>query len=83
MLQGVVLISQTNTDSHFNYHYTVCPDGDKPFSKTWVRDYTKRLRECYGEPGKSWGYRIDKNFGGIAVHFHNEEDSTWFKMMAK
>jgi len=83
MLQGVVMIQQTNTDSHFNYHYTVCPDGNNAFDKSWVKNYTSRLRETFGSPGKQWGYRIDKNFGGIAVHFHNEQDAAWFKMMAK
>jgi len=83
MLGSEMLIQQVNIDSHFNYHYTVLPEGDTQFSKPWTRRYTQDLINAFGAPGSNWGYRIDANLGGLAVYFHNEEDALWFKMLTK
>lgn len=78
-----MLIQQVNIDSHFNYLYTVLPDDTAKFDKPWVKRYTNHLIQTFGAPGTNWGFRVDKNLGGIAVHFHNEEDALWFKMLTK
>ena len=79
-LQNVDIVVETNLDSHFKYVYTVTPPE---WSKKWIKQYRKLLIEQFGNPGRTWGYRVDYNFNALALHFANEKDAAWYKLMAK
>ena len=71
----------TLESSHFKYHYVVSNDHDIGVGKRKIKnDFISYMNEMYGNPGKRWGFRFDRNFDRISLYFSNQEDAIIFRL---
>lgn len=68
-------------DHHFPYHFVVSNAMSIDASGRKIkRDFISYMNEYYGEPGRRWGFRFDRNFDRITLHFHEHDDAVMFRL---
>lgn len=76
-----IISEWTMESAHYKYHYVVNSDIEIGAGQRKIKkDFVNYMTEMYGSPGSRWGFRFDRNFDTISLHFSNQEDAIIFRL---